>query len=583
MELNRRAFLQTAGAAVAATAFATTALADAPAEGGAPEGEGAPMGQQATTTVEADADWRAKPEEVTEFVEEVDCDVVIVGKGFAGINAFRYLAEAGYKAILVEKLDEEYWSAVGNEFASINGDAVLNYGAPQIDPVEFYQNWQRIHGNYCQPELVMKFAQNSAEASNKWLDQLTDEEIAGMTSSFLPKSEHQLDELDGIKFWPSVASFYGSPNETQIGNLNTAAAVAAGGEVRYGYWAEYIIQDEAGAVTGFVAEGPDGFVKFNCRAVVTACGGFGGNSAMMMDLIPDMAMAKVESETLSSMSANNGRGVQMAYWCGARLEYNVAGMNMKGLSVPGKMNVLPQAMWIDGATGKRYTNEFYPVSEQRGIQTVYTARGKKWAIVDDDFTTYRCYTIPQHAGFEATEGNISSLRESLDEAYAKFNGTYEEPEATEGMGGMGGPMSSNSFIADDTLEGLAAQMGLDEAATAAFIQQVADYNQYCADGADQQFGRNAAVLFPVAKAPFYAVEFSPVLGETMVTCGGIITDGDQRALDKDYNAIPGLYCTGNDCGRRFGIEYCTPIPGVSLGMAITLGRECGKSVEKFLA
>ena len=40
--------------------------------------------------------------------------------------------------------------------------------------------------------------------------------------------------------------------------------------------------------------------------------------------------------------------------------------------------------------------------------------------------------------------------------------------------------------------------------------------------------------------------------------------------------------TGNDCGRRFGIEYCTPIPGVSLGMAITLGRECGKSVEKFL-
>ena len=572
--LNRRTFIQTAGAAVAAGAMASTALADAPAGGPGPETAAAPA-------ADTDTDWRAKPEEIADFVEEVDCDAVVVGKGFAGINAFRYLAEAGYKVILVEKSDEDAWQAVGNEFASINGDAVLNYGAPQIDPVEFYQNWQRIHGNYCQPELVMKFAQNSAEASNHWLDQFSDEELEGMTSSFLPKTENQMDELDGIKFWPSVASFYGNPNETEIGNRNTAAAVEAGGEVRYGYWAQYITQDADGSVNGFIAEGPDGFVKFNCKAVVCACGGFAANHAMMMDLIPDMAAAIVEGEDLTAMSANNGRGVQMAYWCGARLEYNVAGMNMKGLSVPGKMNVLPQAMWIDSVTGKRYTNEFYPVAEQRGTQTIYSSRATKWAICDDNFTTYRTFTIPQHAGFDATESNIESLRESLDEAYAKFNGTYEEPEQKDD-GPMGGPMSANNFIADDTLEGLAAQMGLGEEQTAAFLQQVADYNQYCADGADQQFGRNAKVLFPIDKAPFYAVEFNPVLGETMVTCGGIITDGDQRALDKDYSPIPGLYVTGNDCGRRFGIEYCTPIPGVSLGMAITLGRECGKSVEKFL-
>ena len=39
---------------------------------------------------------------------------------------------------------------------------------------------------------------------------------------------------------------------------------------------------------------------------------------------------------------------------------------------------------------------------------------------------------------------------------------------------------------------------------------------------------------------------------------------------------------GNDCGRRFGTEYVTPIPGVSLAFALVLGRECGKSVAKFL-
>ena len=97
-----------------------------------------------------------------------------------------------------------------------------------------------------------------------------------------------------------------------------------------------------------------------------------------------------------------------------------------------------------------------------------------------------------------------------------------------------------------------------------------------------EFGRAAEVLFPVKDGPFYACTFDPVLGETMVTMGGIITDGEQNALDANYEPIPGLYVSGNDCGRRFGTEYVTPIPGCSLAFALVLGRECGKSVAKFL-
>ncbi len=43
----------------------------------------------------------------------------------------------------------------------------------------------------------------------------------------------------------------------------------------------------------------------------------------------------------------------------------------------------------------------------------------------------------------------------------------------------------------------------------------------------------------------------------------------------DKEPIPGLYATGNCCGRRWGVQYSTPIPGVSIGMAWTLGRLCG--------
>ena len=527
-----------------------------------------------------DTDWKTAPAEVTDFVAEYDTEVVVVGHGYAGITATRELAEQGHGVILIEKASEDSWQALGNEFACINGDAVRAYGADEIDPVEFYNNFMKITGNVPNPTLVMKFAQNSAESSNWYLDRCTEEDMATMTSNFLPKTAHQLDELNGIKFWASVCSFYGDCNETKIQTYNREAAIEAGAQVMFGTSGYYVIMDD-GKVAGLVAKNDEGYVKFNCKAVVVATGGFGGNIAMMNDLIPDMYNALIEGEQLSAMFGRDGSGVKMAYWAGAHLETTpVPGMNMKGLSVPGKMSVLPQAVWVD-ENGKRYCNEFWPTAEQRGYQNIFQTRKTKFAICDDNFTEYRQYTLPQHAGFNATEKNIQSLRDSLDEAYAKFQGTWEEPEQQE-QGPMGGPMTAAEYIADDTLEGLADQLGFEGAAKEAFLAQIEEYNQYCADGADQQFGRDPQVLFPVKQAPFYAVKFEPQLGETMVTMGGILTDGEQNAIDKNFEPIPGLYVSGNDCGRRFGYEYVTPIPGCSLGMAITLGRECGKSVCKFL-
>ncbi len=545
-------------------------------------GDQAAADEKAAADAEAslDTDWRTAPEAVTDFAVEIDTEVVVVGHGYAGITATRELAEQGHEVTLIESQSEDSWAALGNEFACLNGDAVASWGADHIDPVDFYNNFMKITGNVPNPTLVMKFAQNSAENSNWYLDRLTEEDLATMTSNFLPKSEHLLSELNGIKFWASVCSFYGDCNETKIQTYNREAAIEAGAQVMFGTAGYYVIMDD-GKVAGLVAKNDDGYIKFNCKAVVIATGGFGGNIAMMNDLIPDMYNALVEGESLSCMSGRDGSGVKMAYWAGAHLETTpVAGMNMKGLSVPGKMSVLPQAMWVD-ENGKRYCNEFWPTAEQRGYQNIFQTRKAKFAICDDNFTEYRQYTLPQHAGFEATEANIQSLRESLDKAYAKFNGTYEEPEQTEQGGGMG-PMTSAEYIADDTLEGLAAQLGFEGEALENFLAQVEEYNQYCEDGADQQFGRDPQVLFPVKQAPFYAVKFEPELGETMVTMGGILTDGEQNAIDKNYEPIPGLYVSGNDCGRRFGYEYVTPIPGCSLGMAIVLGRECGKSVCKFL-
>lgn len=572
--ISRRAFLGLGATAAVAAGAGLAGCSPASSEGGS--------AQAAQGSAASESSWKTAPEEITEFAKEYDCDVVVCGHGFAGITACRELAEEGYKVILVEKQPEDTYAAVGNEFAALNASILKERGVPEIDPVEFFQNWMTITGNYPNQELVMKFAQHSGENSDWYLSELSDSDFETMTTAFFPKTEHQLDNIGPIKFWPSVCSFYGDCNQTKIHEYNRAVAQERGAEFLFSTEALYVIMNN-GQVAGLVAKNPDGNLKLNARAVVIACGGFGGNAEMMADLMPDMYHALVGDEQLTSMSANDGRGVQMAYWAGAHLETcPIPGMNMKGLSLPGKMNCLPQAVWID-ENGKRFCNEYYATSEQRGLATVYKSRKTKFAVCDANFPEYRQYTIPQHAGFTATEENIASLQESLDKAYAIFKGTYEEPEQAEGEGGGMGPVTTIDFIADDTLEGLAGQLGLTGDAVANFVETISNYNAYCEAGADQEYGRDAAVLFPVKEPPFYACTFDPVLGETMVTCGGIITDGDQNALDENFEPIPGLYVSGNDCGRRFGYEYITPIPGCSLGMAITLGRECGKSVGAYLA
>lgn len=572
--LSRRAFLGF-GATAAVAAGASLA-------GCAPQTSAAEGNSTTSSSENAKSTWKTPPEEITDFAKEYDCDVVVCGHGFAGLTACRELAEEGKNVILVEKQPEDTYAAVGNEAGVLNASILKERGVPEIDPVEFFQNWMTITGNYPNQELIMKYAQNSGTNMDWYLSELTDEDFATMTTAFFPPTEHQMDHLGVIKFWPSVCSFYGDCNQTTIHGYNREVAKANGAEFLFSTEAQYVIMDN-GTVTGLVATNAEGNVKFNCEAVVIACGGFGNNPEMLTDLIPDMAGALVGDEQLSSMSANDGRGVQMAYWAGAHLETcPIPGMNMKGLSVPGKMNCLPQAVWVDG-NGKRFCNEYYATSEQRGLSTVYKSRKTMFAVCDANFPQYRQYTIPQHAGFTATEANIASLQESLDTAYAKFKGTYEEPADKEEAAGGGGPVTTIEFVADDTLEGLAAQLGLTGDAATDFVESITTYNASCEAGVDLEFGRDKAVLFPVNTPPYYACTFDPELGETMVTCGGIITDGDQNALDKDFEPIPGLYVSGNDCGRRFGYEYITPIPGVSLGLAITLGRECGKSVAKYLS
>ncbi|QOS70102.1 FAD-binding protein [Eggerthella guodeyinii] len=142
-------------------------------------------------------------------------------------------------------------------------------------------------------------------------------------------------------------------------------------------------------------------------------------------------------------------------------------------------------------------------------------------------------------------------------------------------GGVVCAWAANSF--DELLE----YMGFEGDVKENVKSSIAKYNEYCAQGEDEDFGRDPKLLLDVSEPPFfgmYSVEEKPMLGT--VALNGLVIDDDQRVLDKNYNPIEGLYATGNNSGGRFAVQYSTAISGLTLGFAMTLGRELGKALAE---
>lgn len=133
----------------------------------------------------------------------------------------------------------------------------------------------------------------------------------------------------------------------------------------------------------------------------------------------------------------------------------------------------------------------------------------------------------------------------------------------------------------DTLEELADMLGFAGEKKANFLASIDRYNRFCANGRDEDFGKDPRLLLPLCKPPYYAFRRRVQIGnEFLATVDGLWTDERQNVLDMKKEPIPGLYATGNCCGRRWGVQYSTPIPGVSIGMAWTLGRLCGQNAAQ---
>ena len=147
------------------------------------------------------------------------------------------------------------------------------------------------------------------------------------------------------------------------------------------------------------------------------------------------------------------------------------------------------------------------------------------------------------------------------------------------MPGGGGP-ASVSLVAANTLEELAEKLGYTGEAARQMVKSVQRYNELCHAKRDEDFGKDPSLLFPVETPPFFGYTGKKSGSNIMVTTGGLLTDENQNVLGQDFEPIAGLYASGNCCGGRFGLQYSTPVSGVSISMAQTMGMLAGEYMAK---
>ena len=285
-----------------------------------------------------------------------------------------------------------------------------------------------------------------------------------------------------------------------------------------------IIED--GKVRGIVATRADGSkLTVHSKAVILTAGGFGANTKMVQKYNTYWQKINDDIATTNSPSIT-GDGINLGLEAGADL-FGMGFIQLMPVADPktGELFtgvVTPPANYIMvNKEGKRFVNEF---AERDVLAKAVIANGGLIYQIADDKIKETAYNTTQ---------------ESLD-----------------------AQVKAGTLFRDDTLEGLAKQIGMDPDV---LVETIKKYNSYVDAGKDPEFHKNVLGL-KCKVAPFYATPRKPAIHHTM---GGLVIDTKAHVLNKDGKIIDGLYSAGENAG---GIHAGNRLGGNSLADIFTFGR-----------
>lgn len=297
--------------------------------------------------------------------------VAIVGAGACGLTAALMLRDAGIDCVLLERDARPQGStALSSGFIPAAGTSVQRAAGVHDDsPARFAQDIQaKAHGTAA-PDLVAAYTAAIGPA----IDTLG--------------SRHGLQfELLGGFLYPghSVLRMHTLAQRTGAALVAAleAAALRAGAMQLTDALVRELWCDPAGRVLGVGHARPDGAVEhLACRALLLACNGFGGNAAMVRDLLPEMREA-----TFAGHAGNDGSAIAWGRQLGARLA-DLGGYQGHGSWAVPQGALISWALMMEGgiqvnAAGRRFHDETAGYSEA-SVHVLAQPGGIAWGVFDD--------------------------------------------------------------------------------------------------------------------------------------------------------------------------------------------------------
>ncbi len=443
----------------------------------------------------SDSDWMAEIPQDTAVPADVDCDLVIVGSGTAGMSAATQAAELGLNAVLVEQLGFLGGSSCRTGYI-IGGDTRL-------------QAEQGI--TFTTDDMIKQMTKGDDGSGNQ---ELYNHDVAVQYAKLFGPDIDWLQEK-GVQFGviKSNNQFRG-PDAARLGPYLITGMKdyldEKGFDYRLNTRATEVLM-ENGAAVGVKVEDKNGSAyTIHAKNVILATGGYNASEEMAKIYNPEFA-GMAYCVTLGA----DGSGIMMAKEAGAALK------------CMDQVSYHPFAAMYNGAS-----------------RSLVTAMNAGAIAVNGDgerFCNEKGDTLTLTRTILAEESGVYCI---LDQSLMDYDSVKND------VGQSGIPQM---YTKADTLEELAAALGINAENLKA---TVAEYGACVDKGEDMMFGKGASYLTSnYANGPYYGVKAAP---ETLTCYGGVVIDANGCAQTEAGETIPGLYVIGEaSCSFVLGASFNT--------------------------